>query len=113
MFKNLKLLIAGSEFHICFRVVNSRITWPNAHSLSHLAQSILPKVRIMLAEKKLDFAMEVEPVWERRTEFLALNPAGEVPVLVEPDNTVLSDSSAICEYTQEQSPEPNLMGGTL
>ena len=69
------------------------------------------KVRIMLAEKKLDFAMEVEPVWERRTEFLALNPAGEVPVLVEPDNTVLSDSSAICEYLEEQSPEPNLMGG--
>ena len=69
------------------------------------------KVRIMLAEKKLDFAMEVEPVWERRTEFLALNPAGEVPVLVEPDNTVLSDSAAICEYLEEQSPEPNLMGG--
>ena len=69
------------------------------------------KVRIMLAEKKLDFAMEVEPVWERRTEFLALNPAGEVPVLVEPDNTVLSDSSAICEYLEEQAPEPNLMGG--
>ena len=65
----------------------------------------------MLAEKKLDFAMEVEPVWERRTEFLALNPAGEVPVLVEPDNTVLSDSSAICEYLEEQAPEPNLMGG--
>ncbi len=69
------------------------------------------KVRIMLAEKKLDFAMEVEPVWERRTEFLALNPAGEVPVLVEPDSTVLSDSAAICEYLEEQSPEPNLMGG--
>ena len=69
------------------------------------------KVRIMLGDKKLDFAMEVEPVWERRTEFLALNPAGEVPVLVEPDNTVLSDSSAICEYLEEQSPEPNLMGG--
>ena len=71
------------------------------------------KVRIMLAEKKLDFTMEVEPVWERRTEFLALNPAGEVPVLVEPDNTVLSDSAAICEYLEEQSPEPNLMGGKL
>ncbi|MAI10489.1 MAG: glutathione S-transferase [Rhodospirillaceae bacterium TMED167] len=69
------------------------------------------KVRIMLAEKKLDFTMEVEPVWERRTKFLALNPAGEVPVLVEPDNTVLSDSAAICEYLEEQSPEPNLMGG--
>ena len=34
--------------------------------------------------------MRVENVWERRHEFLALNPAGEVPVLVEPDGTALS-----------------------
>ena len=68
------------------------------------------KVRIVLAEKKLGFTMEVEPVWEQRREFLALNPAGEVPVLVEPDSTVLSDSAAICEYLEESSPEPNLVG---
>ena len=68
------------------------------------------KVRIVLAEKKLEFTMIVEQVWERRPEFLALNPAGEVPVLVEPDNTVLSDSGAICEYLEEISPDPDLMG---
>ncbi len=68
------------------------------------------KVRIVLAEKKLEFQMVVEQVWERRREFLALNPAGEVPVLVEPDNTVLADSAAICEYLEEHSPEPNLLG---
>jgi glutathione S-transferase len=34
------------------------------------------KVRIVLAEKKLDFELTIEKVWERRTEFLALNPAG-------------------------------------
>ena len=38
------------------------------------------KVRIVLAEKKLPFELEIEKVWERREEFLALNPAGEVPV---------------------------------
>jgi len=68
------------------------------------------KVRIVLAEKKLEFTMIVEQVWERRPEFLALNPVGEVPVLVEPDNTVLSDSSAICEYLEEIEPNPNLLG---
>jgi glutathione S-transferase len=68
------------------------------------------KVRLVLAEKNLDFHMEVEQTWERRREFLALNPTGEVPVLVEPDNTVLADSMAICEYLEEQSPEPNLIG---
>ena len=68
------------------------------------------KVRLVLAEKNLDFHMEVEQTWERRREFLALNPTGDVPVLVEPDNTVLADSMAICEYLEEQSPEPNLIG---
>ncbi|MAF49689.1 MAG: glutathione S-transferase family protein [Rhodospirillales bacterium] len=68
------------------------------------------KVRIVLAEKGLEFKMNVEQVWERRNEFLALNPSGEVPVLVEPDDTVLADSQAICEYLDELQPEPNLLG---
>ena len=41
------------------------------------------KVRLALAEKKLDFELKIEKTWERRTEFLAINPAGDVPVLVE------------------------------
>ena len=68
------------------------------------------KVRIVLAEKKLEFTMKVEQVWERRSDYLALNPAGEVPVLIEPDSTVLSDSGAICEYLEEKIPNPNLLG---
>ena len=68
------------------------------------------KVRLVLAEKNLTFHMEVEQTWERRREFLALNPTGEVPVLVELDNTVLADSMAICEYLEEQTPEPKLIG---
>ncbi len=68
------------------------------------------KVRIVLAEKKLEFQMVVEQTWERRRDFLALNPAGEVPVLVEPDNTVIADASAIAEYLEEVALEPNLLG---
>ena len=40
------------------------------------------KVRIVLMEKRLDFELKAENTWDRRNEFLALNPAGEVPVLV-------------------------------
>jgi glutathione S-transferase len=69
------------------------------------------KVRIVLAEKKLDFEARIEPVWERRHAFLALNPAGEVPVLVESDGTVLADGAAISEYLDEIESEPPLMGG--
>jgi glutathione S-transferase len=68
------------------------------------------KVRVVLQEKKLEFEMRVENTWDRRQEFLALNPAGEVPVLVEPDGTALSDSDAICEYLDEIHPDPSLFG---
>lgn len=71
------------------------------------------KVRIVLVEKKLSFHMEVEETWERRREFLALNPTGEVPVLIEEDNTVLADSMTICEYLDEKYPPPKLIGESL
>ena len=77
-------------------------------------QSLSPfcrKVRIALAEKKLEFELRPEPVWERRAEFLALNPAGDLPVLVESDGAVLADSQAIVEYLEETAPEPPLLGG--
>ena len=41
------------------------------------------KIRLVLQEKNLDFSMQIEKVWERRAEFVALNPACEVPVLIE------------------------------
>ncbi len=68
------------------------------------------KIRIVLTEKNLDFAMKVEKTWERRPEFLALNPAGEVPVLIEPDGTVLADADAIAEFLDEVYREKLLLG---
>jgi len=68
------------------------------------------KVRIALAEKKLDFTLQVEKIWERRTEFLAMNPAGDVPVLVDPDGTTLANSQVICEYLEEVHPAEPLLG---
>ena len=68
------------------------------------------KVRITLAEKSLDFTAQIENIWERRTEFLALNPAGDVPVLIEQDGTTLANSQVICEYLEEVYPEVNLLG---
>ena len=70
------------------------------------------KVRLALSEKKLVFKLELEKVWERRPEYLALNPAGEVPVFIDEDGTVFADSSAICEYLDEIVPDSGLVGGT-
>ena len=70
------------------------------------------KVRVALREKGIEFEMKTENLALRRPEFLALNPAGEVPVLVEDDGTVIADSAAICEYLEDICPEPPLLAGT-
>jgi glutathione S-transferase len=68
------------------------------------------KIRVILKEKNLDFTLKIEKVWERRPEFLALNPAGEVPVLIEPDGAVLAEAGAIAEYLDEVYREKLLLG---
>ncbi len=73
-------------------------------------QPFARKVRMALTEKNLEFTLEIEKTWERRTEFLAMNPAGDLPVLVEQDGTILSNSQVICEYLDEVYPEVNLIG---
>jgi glutathione S-transferase len=68
------------------------------------------KVRIVLHEKKIDFRLYTENVKERRPEFLALNPAGEIPVLVESNGIAISGSYVITEFLDEVYPNPNLIG---
>lgn len=67
-------------------------------------------IRLQLTTKELDFEMKVEKTWERRPEFLAINPAGSVPVLVEPDGRVVATHNAIVEYIEEVYPDPPLIG---
>lgn len=69
------------------------------------------KVRLALKEKGLDFTLQVEKVWERRPGFLAINPAGLVPVLAEEEGPTLCESSAICEYLDEVYAGRPLIGG--
>ena len=66
------------------------------------------KIRLVLAEKKIEVELVEEPTWERRMDFLRLNPAGKVPVL-RIDDLVLADSNAIFEYLEEVYPEPALL----
>ena len=71
------------------------------------------KVRLVLAEKRLPFELRLEKPWERRPEYLEMNPAGVVPTLVEDNELVIPDSTVICEYLDEAYPETGLMGRTL
>ncbi|KIT15123.1 glutathione S-transferase family protein [Jannaschia aquimarina] len=77
--------------------------------LHHFALSpFCRKVRLVLAEKKLEVELVDEPYWERDPEFLRRNAAGKVPVL-RTDGLTLSDSTAICEYLEETVPDPALL----
>ena len=71
------------------------------------------KVRLLLSERRLPFELKVERVWERRPEFLAMNAAGTVPVLVEDNGLVIPDSGVICEYLEQAYPDTPMLGRTL
>ena len=66
------------------------------------------KVRLTLAEKKLEVELVEERYWEPTPDFLRRNPAGKVPVL-KIKNMLLSESQAICEYLDETVPTNPLM----
>jgi glutathione S-transferase len=66
------------------------------------------KVRLTLAEKKIEIELIEERYWEGGQEFLRRNPAGKVPVLRH-DGRTMSESQAICEYLDETIPTPPLM----
>ncbi|MCH7630565.1 MAG: glutathione S-transferase family protein [Proteobacteria bacterium] len=64
-------------------------------------------VRLVCEEKGLDYQLKAEKTWERREAFLKMNPAGEVPVLVN-GKAVIAGHMAILEYLEEMAPEPSL-----
>ena len=66
------------------------------------------KVRLVLAEKKMDVELIEERYWEQSTEFLRRNPAGKVPILRH-EGALLTESTPICEYIDELNPEPSLI----
>ncbi len=66
------------------------------------------KVRLSLAEKKIEVELVEERYWEADPDFLRRNPAAKVPVL-SLDGKMMAESAAICEYIEETRAEPSLM----
>ncbi|WP_298567057.1 glutathione S-transferase family protein [uncultured Aliiroseovarius sp.] len=66
------------------------------------------KVRLSLAEKKIEVELVEEKYWERSSDFLRRNPAGKVPIL-KIDGKLLTESGPICEYIEECYPTPALL----
>ncbi len=75
---------------------------PRMHTLTHFR--LCPhsrSVRLLLAELDIGFALIEERPWEYRPELMAMNPAGELPVLALEGGPVLCGSYAISEYVAE------------
>jgi len=61
-------------------------------------------VRLILGEYGVPVRLIEERYWERREEFLLLNPAGEVPVLVAEGQPPVPGADIITEYIEETLP---------
>ncbi len=67
------------------------------------------KVRIVLAEKKIEYEFEVDSPWTAETHVPEFNPLGKIPVLVLDDGSTLFDSRVIAEYIDNVTPNNKLM----
>ncbi|UVO50938.1 glutathione S-transferase family protein [Sphingomonas sp. SUN019] len=71
------------------------------------------KVRTLLGEKDVGYELVKEMPWDRRDEFVDMNPTGQTPVMVDPErSTLLIDSMAICEYFEETIDKAAMINGT-
>jgi glutathione S-transferase len=77
--------------------------------IGSLASPYVRKVRVVLAEKKLDCAFEVENVWAAETTIHLSNPLGKVPCLIMEDGSGLYDSRVIVEYLDTLTPVCKLL----
>ncbi len=67
------------------------------------------KVRVVMAEKKLDYSFVPENVWSAETKINESNPLGKVPCLVMEGGEALFDSRVIVEYIDTLSPVGKLI----
>jgi glutathione S-transferase len=77
--------------------------------IGSLTSPYVRKVRIVLAEKKLDYKLELEDVWSHDTRIASTNPLGKVPCLALEGRDVLHDSRVIVEYVDTLSPVGRLI----
>lgn len=80
--------------------------------IASLTSPFARKVRIVLAEKKIDCPLELDMPWEADSKVSEYNPLGKVPVLLMDDGSSLFDSRVIVEYLDSISPVARLFPQT-
>ena len=77
--------------------------------IGSLTSPYVRKIRIVLAEKKIDYDLVLDSPWVEANQVAALNPLGKVPVLVLEDASTLYDSRVIAEYLDTVAPNNRLI----
>ena len=80
--------------------------------LGSLASPYVRKVRIVMAEKKLEYEFVLEDVWSPDSTITEANPLGKVPCLIMEDGGAMFDSRVIVEYLDTMSPVGKLIPGS-
>lgn len=70
------------------------------------------KVRIVLADKKLDYQYVIEDVWSATSTIQTHNPLGKIPCLILDEKESLYDSRVLAEYLDTLSPVGRLIPTT-
>ncbi len=76
--------------------------------IGSLTSPYVRKVRVVMAEKKLDYQHELEDVWGN-DKIVKSNPLGKVPCLVLAGGEAIFDSRVIVEYLDTRSPVSRLI----
>src|ERR1700752_5253424 len=80
--------------------------------IGSLTSPYVRKVRIVLAEKKLDYKLELENPWGPDSRVGEANPLNKVPCLVMEGGEAVFDSRVIVEYVDTLSPVGKLIPGS-
>lgn len=80
--------------------------------LGSLTSPYVRKVRIVLAEKKIEYELVLDSPWVAGSTVSKYNPLGKIPVLVLDDDSTLYDSRVIVEYLDKVSPNKRLIPAT-
>ncbi|MGI4814896.1 MAG: glutathione S-transferase N-terminal domain-containing protein [Janthinobacterium lividum] len=77
--------------------------------IGSLSSPFVRKVRIVMAEKKIEYQLEIEEVWSEHTRISEINPLGQVPCLLIEETVPIYDSRVICEYLDTLTPVGKLL----
>lgn len=80
--------------------------------IGSLTSPYVRKVRVVLAEKRIDYDFQLDNPWNSESHVREHNPLGKVPVLVMDDGTNLFDSRVIVDYLDTVTPVSRLIPDT-